>query len=174
MSLSPLLSSVFFVLISLIFCLYIVIFVYDMRHKIIPDLFSYSASLVALSLVFLQGFIVGEIDCTRLIAGPALFLFFFIFWAISRGRWMGLGDAKLALSIGWFLGLGMGIAAVLFSFWIGAAVVILIAIFQKLGMAKGRLGLKSEIPFGPFMLIGFLVVYFFPNIVLSALGFLAL
>ncbi len=150
---------VMFLLTAKLLCLYIVICIYDMRHKIIPDLFSYSAAGVALAAVALGAYVAGGIDLLRLAAGPALFLFFFFFWAVSRGTWMGLGDAKLALSIGWFLGLTQGIAAILLSFWIGAGLSLVVMLIQKIVSRKGGLRMKSEVPFGPYMLIGFLISF---------------
>lgn len=144
-------------------CLYIVIVVYDLRHKIIPDAFSYAASLVALGLIGVDWATVGHVDFLRVIAGPTLFIFFWFFWFVSKGTWMGLGDGKLALSIGWSLGLAQGIAATLFSFWIGALISVSIMIFQTLHSRKkrrgARLGMKSQIPFGPFLVLGFLIAF---------------
>lgn len=148
-----------FILTAKLLCLYIVICVYDMRHKIIPDLFSYSAAGVALASIALDWYVSGVLDTSRLVAGGVLFLFFFFFWAVSKGTWMGLGDAKLALSIGWFLGLWGGAGAILLSFWIGAVVSILIMLVQKV-LATGKgLKMKSEVPFGPYILIGFMIVF---------------
>jgi prepilin signal peptidase PulO-like enzyme (type II secretory pathway) len=152
-------SLIAFVLLCVFFCLYIAIFVYDFRHKIIPDAFSYTAALVALALIALEWRMTGTIDLYKVIAGPSLFLFFYFFWFVSRGTWMGFGDAKLALSVGWFLGLWKGIAAILLSFWIGAVVSLLIILVQRFRTKRRRLGMKSEIPFAPFILIGFAIAF---------------
>lgn len=151
---------------------YIAIAVYDIRHKIIPDEFSYGAALVALALVGVDWAVYGYLDLARLAAGPALFAFFGLFWLASRGRSMGLGDAKLALSVGWALGLWGGIAAVLLSFWIGAVSMLLAMAIQR-ARSKGGLGMKSEIPFGPFIILGFLVSFFFRVDIQAILSFLA-
>lgn len=144
-----------------VFSLYVLMCVYDIRHKVIPDVFSYSAALVALLLIAIEYLNLGTLDFYKIIAGPVLFIFFFFFWFVSKGRWMGLGDAKLALSVGWLLGLSGGIAAVLLAFWIGSIVSLVVIGGQKLFQKKGEFGLKSEIPFGPYILIGFLIVYMF-------------
>jgi prepilin signal peptidase PulO-like enzyme (type II secretory pathway) len=75
--------SVFF-LTAVAVCLYIVMFVYDMRHKIIPDFFSYSVALIALLIIALEWYFLGFIDLGKIIAGPILFLFFYFFWFVSR------------------------------------------------------------------------------------------
>jgi prepilin signal peptidase PulO-like enzyme (type II secretory pathway) len=103
-----------------------------------------------------------------LLAGPLLFLPFYLLWRLSDGKWMGLGDGKLALGIGWFLGLEGGISAILLSFWIGAVVSLALIAYQKIrarfvtsNLEPGTptLTLKSEIPFGPFLVAGTLCVY---------------
>ena len=83
--------------------------------------------------------------------GIAAFFAFLVF--ITKGRGMGGGDIKL----GMFMGLGLGfpgaVIAVILAF-ISGAIVALIAV------AAGKKGLKSQIPFGPFLILGSLVVLF--------------
>lgn len=155
----PLVNAAAFVLLAVLFCLYIVIAVYDIRLKVIPDFFSYAAAIVALLSIALQSYALQGVDYSQIVAGPILFAFFAFFWVVSKGRWMGLGDAKLALSVGWFLGLSSGIAAILLAFWIGSVLTLGFMLVQRIGKAKGALGMKSEIPFGPFILVGFLVAF---------------
>lgn len=148
-----------FVLTAVLLCLYIVIVVYDIRHKIIPDLFSYLAAFAALGMIGIDALATGSIDPLRVVGGPALFLFFWFFWKVSKGRWMGLGDGKLALSIGWALGLVSGLAALLLSFWTGAIAALAVMACQRLSRKGEGIGMKSEIPFGPFLVVGFLLVF---------------
>jgi prepilin signal peptidase PulO-like enzyme (type II secretory pathway) len=166
-------ENILFALSLAILALYVVICVYDLRHKIIPDLFSFSAAGVALAFMGVTWLSNHYIDLSQIIAGPMLFLFFYFFWFVSKGTWMGLGDAKLALSIGWFLGLGQGLVAILFAFWIGAIVSVILIGLQKAGLMGGKLGMKSEIPFGPYILIGFLLVFVFHTDIEGLLSFLA-
>ena len=135
--------------------LLIIIFVYDLRHKIIPDPFVYGFSLLALAAILVRG--AGIYD---ILAGPILFTFFFLFWLISRGQWMGLGDAKLGLGLGWFLGFSGGIAATLLAFWIGAAVSLGLILCGRLKLVSKHFTMKSEIPFGPYLIIGAALVFF--------------
>jgi len=142
----------------------IVIAVYDWRHQIIPDGLAALFAILGLIKYF------SSVDITRsfhfpyvwmLIAGPLLFFPFWTLWFISRGQWLGLGDGKLALGIGWFLGATLGGSAVMLAFWVGAAYALLVMAAQKvLHYTKGNLSMKSEIPFGPFMIFAFFVVYF--------------
>jgi len=147
-----------------IFSTLLVIAVYDLRHKIIPD------GLVALFAVLglLKFFMTVGISnafnfpyAWTLIAGPMLFFPFWFLWFISQGRWLGLGDGKLALGIGWFLGATLGGSAIMLAFWIGAAYALAIIGIQKFLKTSGaKLSMKSEIPFGPFLILATLIVYF--------------
>jgi prepilin signal peptidase PulO-like enzyme (type II secretory pathway) len=145
---------------ALIFSLLMVIAVYDIRHKIIPDTLAYAYAVVALILVFVNPTGVGSLLMTpsiwNVLAGPLCALPFGLLWLISGGRWMGLGDAKLVLGIGWMLGLMSALAALTLSFWIGAIAGILIMIMQS-----KKLGMRTEIPFAPFLIIGTLIVFIF-------------
>jgi prepilin signal peptidase PulO-like enzyme (type II secretory pathway) len=89
---------------------------------------------------------------------------------------MGLGDAKLALGIGWFLGLAQGGTAIIYGFWIGAVVSVVILIVQKIiskmTHRSASLSMKSEIPFAPFLIAGLLIVYFFGYNMFSVLAML--
>jgi len=134
--------------------LLMVIFVYDLRHKIIPDgmvyVFMFMSLFLSVLTVSTPAQLVGI-----LCAGPAIALPFLLMWLISKGAWMGFGDVKLALGIGWMLGLAGGFAAIILAFWIGAFIGILLMLFRF-----GNLGLRSEIPFAPFLIIGIAIVFF--------------
>ncbi len=130
----------------IIFSLLIVIAVYDFYHQIIPNGLVYAFIILSLLhlLVSYQGlsFVIWD-----LLAGVIFFLFFASFWFFSGGKWMGFGDAKLALGIGWFLGFWVGLASIILSFWIGAIVGLALIFFKKFG-------LKSKVAFGPFLILG--------------------
>ena len=75
---------------------------------------------------------------------------------------MGLGDAKLALGMGFLLGLSAGVTALLLSFWIGAIISLLLILFSRLLSASVlRYTMKSEIPFGPFLALSTFIVFLF-------------
>lgn len=104
----------------LIVSLFVAITVYDIYHTLIPDMWSYTASILS----FFYGlFAAAGSDLSYVVfAGPIAALPLFSLWFVSKGRWMGLGDAKLALSIGWLLGPFLGLAAILGAFMLGALV----------------------------------------------------
>ncbi|MFA6432941.1 MAG: prepilin peptidase [Candidatus Paceibacterota bacterium] len=138
-------------------CILIAISIYDIKHKIIPDSFVYTFDAIALASVFVGGASwLHAPHLATLLAGPILALPFALFWLVSRGKWMGLGDAKLTLGIGWLLGLNGGANALIWAVWIGAALG-LIWMFAKMGRFKRG----TEIPFGPYIIVGFYLVLLF-------------
>ncbi len=146
-----------------VFCLYIVITIYDWRHKIIPDSLVYPA--VALSLGINLFNLSHSFNLLNLLAGPLLFFFFAILWVLSRGRAIGFGDAKLSLSIGLLLGAAGGFSAVILSFWIGAGAGLLLMLMSRLNPLSTlgkKITIKSEIPFAPFMVLGAWLASVFP------------
>ncbi len=133
--------------------LLIVITVYDLRHKIIPDTVVYPLILLAFASIIWSA--VQDplfLPWGRILEGTIVTLPFFALWYFSKGRAMGFGDVKLALAIGWLVGLVQGFTAVLLAFWIGAIVGLLL-----IGISR-RYGMKSEIAFGPFLIIGLCIV----------------
>ncbi|MES2436582.1 MAG: prepilin peptidase [Patescibacteria group bacterium] len=142
----------------------VVIFVYDMRHKIIPDGLAFVFAVCALVYASIDPFTGFHMPSIwALAAGPIAAFPFAFLWLISGGRWIGLGDAKLALGIGWMLGIIGGISAIIFSFWIGAPLSIMYILIQRIRLPRNteQLTMKSEIPFAPFLILGFLIVLFF-------------
>lgn len=135
----------------LFFSLLIVISVYDFRTKIIPD--SWVFSLIGLGTVY--AFIINyyTLPFTRYallydaIAAFSAAAFFALLWLVSRGRWIGFGDAKLTLGLGFFLGWPLIVVALLFAFWSAALAGVGLMAFK--GYTR-----KSEIPFGPFLALG--------------------
>ncbi|HMO78908.1 MAG TPA: prepilin peptidase [Candidatus Paceibacterota bacterium] len=159
----PKLVLLSFVWNSLIFAILIIIFVYDLRHKIIPDLFSYSFAILA----FLQTVVMNPINSQyntlnylNLFSGIIMFLPFFLLWFVSGGKWIGLGDGKLALGIGWYLGFIGGISAIVMAFWIGAIFALLLMLIDRLKLTSKNITMKTEVPFGPFLIIGIIIEFF--------------
>ena len=73
---------------------------------------------------------------------------------------MGFGDAKLALGMGFLLGPWLTAVAVMLSFWIGT----LIAVPAVLLWGGG---LKTQIPFGPFLALGVFISWLAGNFLLE-------
>ena len=95
-----------------------------------------------------------------LLAGPILFAFFAFFWLVSGGKWMGFGDAKLAIGVGWLLGFSGGVFAIMLAFWIGAAYSLILLLLQQIKIANFKLSFKSELPFAPFIILALFIQLF--------------
>lgn len=146
---------------GIIFSILIVLSVYDIKHKILPDSLVFPfAGLAFLGMFFIFGnsIVLHLPSYTQFLAGivlPAPFLFL---WILSKGKWMGLGDVKLMIGIGFLLGLSAGVTAILISFWVGAGVSILMLLLAPY-FGKKAIHLKTALPFGPFLAIGTIIVF---------------
>lgn len=163
---------------SILLSLLVVIVVYDLKHKIIPDNHTYAFILLAVLSPAVVGFyrwpaeVIGHQILWNLAGGLIIFLFFFCLWYFSGGRWMGFGDAKLGFGLGALLGLLGAVNAVVLAFWLGALVGLTLIALNKMKMKKIKawrhhFSLKSEIPFAPFLVLGLLLNLFF-NITIFA------
>jgi len=137
-------------------CLLVIVFIYDLKHFIIPDRITFSAIglvlIYDLALIVLQRLSQWQI-ISLVSAAAGAGMFFFLIYAISRGKWMGFGDVKLALFMGLFLGFPNILLALLFAFGIGGIIGIILVFLKKKS-------LKSEVPFGPFLVMGTFIALF--------------
>jgi prepilin signal peptidase PulO-like enzyme (type II secretory pathway) len=81
-------------------------------------------------------------------------LIFFLIYFVSRGKWMGAGDIEIATMIGLFLGWPNSLVAFYFAFIIGA-------VFGLAKILAKKARMKSEIPFGPFLIAGTFFAFLF-------------
>jgi prepilin signal peptidase PulO-like enzyme (type II secretory pathway) len=164
----------------------IVIFVYDLRHYIIPDeaiLVAVIAAIVYYISIdstlqfmvasglgsvyqfdsggdFLIGFsnmidflLLNSIFINHLFAASVSFTFFFLIVFFTKGKGMGGGDVKYGFLMGFIIGWPMITLAILISFIIGSVFGVALVLLKKKGM-------KSMIAFGPFLVIGTLIMLF--------------
>lgn len=141
-----------------IFSLLLVIAVYDLKHKIIPDILALVLGIVSfLGLFFFSNniFNLHWPSILELLSGILIALPFALMWLLSKGKWMGLGDAKLAISFGWLLGISSALSGLVIAFWAGA-----IYGLALIALSKNH-GMKSEIPFAPFLVLGVILTFLF-------------
>lgn len=149
--------SIFSAFLILISCFLLVIFVYDLKHYLVPDKIIYPAMVLTFGFRILDLFRIGpatpslpDFGFRILELGSYFFAaiiagsFFLVIVLISRGRWMGMGDVKIGFLMGLLLGLSGVFTALFLAFLTGAIVSIILLILR-------RKTLKSEIPFGPFL-----------------------
>ena len=124
--------------------LLIVIFVYDLKYYLIPDIILYLAIGVAfLYRIFKH---VGSLE-NALVSAIFASAFFLAIYLLSKGKWMGFGDVKLAFFMGLFLGFPNILIALYSAFFAGAVVGVVLIVAKKKKM-------NSQVPFGPFLVGG--------------------
>jgi len=142
----------------IISCFLIIIFVYDLKHYVIPDKIIYPAIVIALIYNLQRCDLLGRSHLLFSALGAAAF--FGAIVLISRGKWMGIGDIKLAFLMGLLLGFPNILVALFLAFFSGAIIGIGLII-------SGKKSLKSEVPFGPFLVGGTLVALFWGRTIIE-------
>lgn len=127
--------------------------VFDLKYMILPD-FS-TIVLVILAIVYNVLDYEGTMDwwIPHLLSAGASFLFFWSLYMFTKGKGMGFGDVKLVFFIGLFLGWPGSLIAFYVAFIVGALVAVVL-------MLLAGFGRKSQIPFGPFLILGTTVAWF--------------
>lgn len=156
---------------AILVSLLVVIAVYDIYHMVIPNRLLVYLLLVAVLLIGIEFWLfpiwyqVGE----SVLAGILSYGFFAALWKVSGGRWIGYGDAKLAFPLGLMLGVVGSFTMIVLSFWIGTIISLSLILMLRFSKMRGQphlrflyepLTMKSEVPFAPFLILGFLAVYF--------------
>jgi leader peptidase (prepilin peptidase)/N-methyltransferase len=133
----------------------IIIFVFDLKHYLIPDKIVYPAILTTFLFRLLE---VWKFHNWKFLLNPFLSgffvaAFFFLIVFLSRERWMGWGDVKLFFLIGLFLGYPKTLIALFSAFFFGAIISIGLIL-------SGKKTIKEEIPFAPFLILGFFLAFY--------------
>jgi prepilin signal peptidase PulO-like enzyme (type II secretory pathway) len=140
--------NLFYLLIA--FSLLMIAFIYDTKHYIIPDKVTFSGIVVSIVWIIFS-FYTGHFKSGEVIGFfySALFssIFFFFLWLFSKGKAMGFGDVKLVFFLGLILGFPNILPALFFAFTVGAALGLMM-------ISKGEKKMKSQVPFGPFLIAG--------------------
>ncbi len=175
------------ILAGIIFLLGVVLLmitVYDIYHMVIPDELVIATTFCA--ALYMGYTTYGHFSSSMLVehclAAGGAFAFYGCLWLVSKGRWIGFGDVKLALPLGFMLGPVGAFSFVVLSFWVGAVVSIGILAYPRVHagvvwatqhlqrlcstcphthVAKypRYFTMKSEVPFAPFMVVAFLLVF---------------
>lgn len=127
----------------------------DLEHRIIPNKITYPA-LPVFAVAIVVGWATGQdLDPVRALIGALMYGGTFLVIAFIVPRGLGMGDVKLTTLIGLVMGsLGLrfvGVAA-------GSAILIG-GIGGIVALLAGR-GRKSQVPYGPFLVVGAFVATF--------------
>lgn len=131
----------------------VIIFIYDFKYYLIPDKVIFPAIVISFIYQLISNFHFLDVFYSAVFSALAASGFFLAIFLVSRGRWIGFGDVKLALFLGLCLNFPNILVALFLAFFIGAIIGIGLIILQKKG-------LKSEVPFGPFLVLGTFISLF--------------
>ena len=148
-------TVIFLCILSLIL---IIIFFIDLENFIIPDILNFSIMFLALLKNFLPNFntsFVQEINQSiigGIIGYLSIWIIIFLYKTIKKIDGMGLGDAKLMAGIG----LLFGWQSIPFVLFVSS---ILGLIFVAPSLIKKQKTMRTEIPFGPFIIVACLIYF---------------
>lgn len=139
----------------------VAIFVYDFLYMEIPDIVLWPAVawVIAFGLYFdwtradLNGAILNSNLYSGVLAAFAAFVFFFALVAVSKEKWMGMGDAYLVILLGLIVGWPNILLALFLAFSSGA-------LFGLILIALKKKKMQSQIPFAPFLILGTFIAIF--------------
>ena len=141
---------------------FIIIFFIDLKHFIIPNVLTFPLMIIG----FIKSFdpnlnkAIFPNYINSLIGGfvgySIIWLIIYFYKKVRKKEGMGLGDAKLMAAIGFWFG------------WVSIPIVIFVSSFVALifavpSLIKKSLQMSSEIPFGPYIIIGCVFYVTFAN-----------
>ncbi len=150
----------------------LIIFVYDFKHYIIPDKVLFPAIFITVLYRLLEvfqranwnfsdlGLKALHLITNYLFSGLGAAAFFLIIFLLSKGRWIGFGDVKLGILLGLLLGWPKILTAMFIAYLIGGIISTGLIVFKKMG-------LKSEVPFAPFLIAGTFFALFWGDILFN-------
>lgn len=141
-----------------------ILFAYDLKWFLLPDVVMFTligVSLVIAALTFLLHGGITNADIATTV-GSVLILggLYFVLWLISKGQWVGFGDVKLGVALGLLLAdWELAFLTLFLANLVGTLVVLP-------GLLRGALSRKTQVPFGPLLIIGFALSLLFGHAVI--------
>lgn len=129
----------------------IVVFFTDLKHGIIPDKIIFPSIVITFLYLALYS---PALLTNHLATGIISFIFFFALILGTKGRGIGMGDAKLSLLIGIMLGFPEAVMSFYIAFLTGAGAGLILVLW-------GKRSLKGSLPFGPFLATSAIILLFF-------------
>lgn len=135
-----------------------ILFAYDVRWFLLPDRVMYPLLALGVLIAGLRVSQSADVGGAVLdVMGAVLILggLYFVLHIISGGRWVGFGDVKLGL----FMGLALGV-------WPVALVALFLSnligcLYVLPAMFSGKVARNTRVPFGPFLILGFVLAGLF-------------
>ncbi|MFZ1249564.1 MAG: prepilin peptidase [Candidatus Saccharimonadales bacterium] len=140
---------------------YVVFFValalYDMKWFLLPNKLVYPLTAVAASEVLVVALWSHTLVALWNPSAGAVLVFglFWVLYQVSKGRWIGGGDVKLAIALGLIAGTPLrALLVVFFASLVGTVISLPLIV-------KGKNGMTQQVPFGPYLLAGCMIVLLF-------------
>ena len=132
--------------------IFLVLAMIDLRHLMIPDGLLLAMGVVAIAM----GNVFTYNHLASALGGAG---FFFLLWAVSKGKWIGFGDVKLAGVLGLLFGFPGVLVTIYVGILLGGAVSLVLLITQKAHM-------KTAIPLGSFLALSAILYIFFQQVII--------
>ncbi len=154
----------------------IIVFIYDLKHYLIPEKLLYlGIGLILLYRIFefriWDLFGIWQNLKIPIFSALGAGLFFLMIYFISEGRWLGSGDVILAFFMGLFLGFPAILVALFFAFFIGAIIGLALIFLSRKKLnplfSQKKWGIKSQVPFGPFLVSGTFIALFWSEEIIN-------
>lgn len=142
--------------------MFVILFAYDFKWFLLPDVVMWP--LIVLAFVYAVASIVGS-DTPLLLAGSTVVSvgvlggLYFLLWAVSKGQWVGFGDVKLGVALGFLLlDWKLALLTLFLANFIGTLIVLP-------GLITGRIERQTHVPFGPLLIVGFFIALFWGAVI---------
>jgi prepilin signal peptidase PulO-like enzyme (type II secretory pathway) len=143
---------------AIIIILFMVLAVYDFRWMILPNKLVYLLIIMAVGLLIvniLYSVTRGMLMIDTLWGVGILAGLFYLLFIVSKGRWIGGGDVKLAVALGILAG---GPVSTFFILFLAS---LLGTLYAAPSLVSGKMKRRSTIPFGPFLMLATFITFLF-------------
>lgn len=136
--------------------LFIALSVYDIKWMLLPNSMVLAVTIATAILILALGIYEANYSIMWApLGGLTLFGVLWLLFQVSKGKWIGGGDVKLAFTLGLLAGSPVKALLVLFlASFIGTIVVLPL-------LATGKSKISAKIPFGPLLMIATVIIFFF-------------
>ena len=157
-------SSLLFAVWVVVALVLMILAAYDAKWQLLPDPLNYGLMALGALFVLVRVATLHDVDLVSLSGAVALLAGLYGgLYAISRGAWIGFGDVKLCVGLALLLGdWRLAFMTLFFSNMLGCIIVLP-------GLVRGQLNTRSQVPFGPLLIIGCVISLLFGGHILRAL-----
>lgn len=157
-------SSLLFAVWVVVALVLMILAAYDAKWQLLPDPLNYGLMALGALFVLVRMTTLHDVDLVSLTRAVALLAGLYGgLYAISRGAWIGFGDVKLCVGLALLLGdWRLAFMTLFFSNMLGCIIVLP-------GLVRGQLNTRSQVPFGPLLIIGCVISLLFGGSILRAL-----